>query len=472
MIIWWMRRDLRLHDNTALCHALSLSSQVIPVFILDPAALESRYHREANARRAFLFANLRALEADLRARGSRLVVRAGPPFEALSALMETTGATHIVAEADFSPFARRRDAALAEALPLTLTGGVTVHHPGAVLKPNGTPYVVFTPFSKAWRALSWPTASHLQSAPAQLAAVPEHLTSQPIPNDLPAPAHFPAGEAEAQRRLEAFARQAIFAYDEGRNRLDQHGTSTLSPYLRFGVLSARQALVTARAAHAAAPDETTRKGADTWLNELIWREFYIGVLYHFPHVLRQEFNPTLRNIPWRTAPADLAAWQQGLTGFPVVDACMRQLATTGWMHNRGRMIVASFLVKDLLLDWRLGEAWFMRHLVDGDPAANNGGWQWTAGTGTDAAPYFRIFNPVTQGEKFDPHGSFIRRYVPELARVPDKFIHTPWLMSPVDQRLTGCVLGEHYPRPMVDRSEARQRTLKAYQHSRGIVDSG
>jgi deoxyribodipyrimidine photo-lyase len=232
------------------------------------------------------------------------------------------------------------------------------------------------------------------------------------------------------------------------------------------MISARRAAALTMEKIQQASDSIARKGAETFLNELIWREFYNAILYHFPHVLETAFNPALRNIPWRNAPDELSAWQQGLTGIPVVDACMRQLLEMGWIHNRGRMIVASFLVKDLLINWQEGEAWFMRHLVDGDPAANNGGWQWTAGVGTDAAPYFRIFNPILQSKKFDPHGRFIRRWLPELHPVPDEYLHEPWLMPEEIQRKTGFKPGRDYPLPLVDHAQVKERTLRAYQQSK------
>jgi deoxyribodipyrimidine photo-lyase len=232
--------------------------------------------------------------------------------------------------------------------------------------------------------------------------------------------------------------------------------------VRMGLLSARQAVVAALSAIAAAATPEACKGAETWLNELIWREFYGAILHHFPHVRLRSFRPQYDAISWRNDPDEFAAWCAGKTGYPVVDAAMRQLLATGWMHNRARMITASFLVKDLLIDWRWGEKWFMQHLVDGDPAANNGGWQWTAGTGTDAAPYFRIFNPTTQGAKFDPDGVYIRRWLPELAAVPDKYIHEPHLMPFVAQNQAGCIIGRDYPALIVDHNLARERTLAAY----------
>jgi deoxyribodipyrimidine photo-lyase len=228
------------------------------------------------------------------------------------------------------------------------------------------------------------------------------------------------------------------------------------------MLSARQAVVAALRAAGSAPDAAARKGVDTWLNEIIWREFYMAILYHYPFVLQEAFRPQLRDIRWSADQAAYSAWCDGLTGYPVVDAAMRQLVQTGWMHNRARMIVASFLVKDLLIDWRWGEHFFMQHLVDGDPAANNGGWQWTAGVGTDAAPYFRIFSPTLQGARFDPGGAYVRRWVPELARVSTQYIHEPWRMPKALQQSSGCVIGRDYPAPIVDHARARERTLAAY----------
>ena len=454
MNIWWIRRDLRLQDNQALQLTLQGSADgLLPVFILDPALLSA----PAPNRQAFLWQGLRALDEQLRRRGSGLIVRTGPPLEVLSRLRAETGAAQIVAEEDYTPYARRRDAAIAAALPLTLAGGLTVHHPAQVCKADGTPYTVFTPFSKAWKALPRPVSIAL--APDRLPPLPTGLASDALPEGQPAMRFvWQAGEVAAAQRLADFLAGPIADYADDRNRLDLDGTSTLSPYLRFGMISARQAALAAWQAI----EQGLGRGAETWLNELIWREFYQAILYHFPDVLQQAFNPSLRNIAWRDAPEDLRAWQEGRTGYPVVDACMRQLSGMGWMHNRGRMIVASFLVKDLLLDWRLGERWFMRWLVDGDPAANNGGWQWTAGVGTDAAPYFRIFNPLLQGQKFDPQGDFVRRWLPELRRVPTAYIHTPWLMPEDVQAACGVRMGREYPLPIVNHAAARDRTLAAY----------
>ena len=457
--VWWVRRDLRLSDNQALAAALRQAEQVLHVFVLDPKLLDSPFMSEK--RLAFLYAGLGALDGDLRARGSYLVIRSGDPVQVLAELQREVGAEALFAEADYSLYARRRDQQAAGALPLQLLPGVSVHPPEAVVKADGTPYTVFTPFSKVWLAQPW-TGRPLP-APERV-PTPGGVWSEFIPErpGLSSDSPFRAGETEAQRRLAAFSEQAISDYGEARNRMDLAGTSGLSPYLRFGMLSARQAVEAARQAEERAMDRTARRGAETWLNELIWREFYIAILYHFPFVRQTAFRPALRNIPWINNAQDFAAWCEGRTGYPVVDAAMRQLLQTGWMHNRARMISASFLTKDLLVDWRWGERYFMQHLIDGDPAANNGGWQWTAGTGTDAVPYFRVFNPVLQSIKFDPQGVYIRRFVPELSHVADEFIHRPWEM-PVDiQKRAGCVIGKDYPEPIIDHQMARERVLVAY----------
>jgi deoxyribodipyrimidine photo-lyase len=484
--IWWVRRDQRLTDNQALDGALAQAELVVPVFVLDPELLKGQApppqaggQGAYSKRIAFLLGGLRQLDADLQDRGSRLVVRRGDPVRQLDAVANEVGAEAVFAEEDYWPYAVRRDARVAEALrgqgcPLHLVGGLTVHPPGAVKKADDTPYIVYTPFSKTWKVLPMPESGSVIQPPGKLPDVPpvESLTI-PTEPELPEDVRYPPGELEAQRRLQAFVDPGaaggaggIYGYADGRNRLDRQGTSRLSPYLRFGMISARQAVVSALAAIEGARGNDARKGAEVWLNELIWREFYMSILYHFPYVLERSFREDLRDIEWVNGEEDFAAWCEGRTGYPVVDAAMRQLVQTGWMHNRARMIVASFLVKDLLVDWRWGERFFMEHLVDGDPAANNGGWQWTAGTGTDAAPYFRIFNPILQSKRHDPDGKFIRRWVPELAEVPDRDIHEPWKMDEETQRASGCTVGKDYPAPIVNHAWARERTLAVYGQAR------
>lgn len=454
MNIWWIRRDLRLMDNIALASALAENKGVVPVFILDDHLIQSN----ANKRLTFLFEGLKLLREDLRKKGSDLIIRQGDPVMEIPALAAEVDADRVFAEEDFSPYAIRRDKKIKRLLPLQLVQGLVIHHPTLVVKPDQTPYTIFTPFSKTWHSLPQPSSP--LSAPDYLNKLPP-LYSVSLPETSPVDT-FLAGEKEAIYILHHFLENALLNYANNRDRLDLDGTSSLSPYLHFGMLSSRMAFKTAIDEMRETKDFYQLKSINAWINELIWREFYQSVLYHFPNVLKESFKESFRTFQWRESQSDLHAWQEGRTGYPVVDAGMRQLSATGWMHNRVRMITASFLAKDLLINWQDGEHWFMQSLIDGDVAANNGGWQWSAGTGTDAAPYFRIFNPVLQGKKFDPSGAYIRKWVPELDRVPLQYLYATWEMPVETQRLAGVNIGVDYPKPMIDHAAARQRALSLY----------
>ena len=455
-VIWWIRRDIRLENNPALQAALQKGLGVIPLFIYDPNLLQN----PPSQRQIFLQNALNHLNEDLLNFGNSLVFRQGKPLDVFNQIFREVEIEAIYAEEDYSPYAIGRDGLIQKNFPLKLIQGLTIHHPEQTLKSDGSPYTVFTPFSKNWKSL--PKSFLPPSSPGHIPSPKIKLSSLAPPLTAPIP-HFPAASQAAHQRLNRFLQGPIFQYAQGRNMLAQEGTSVLSPYLRFGLISIHSVYQAAVKAFESTSIKEEWQGVETWINELIWREFYINILYHYPNVLKEAFYPHRRSIPWRNDADELTAWQNGLTGYPIVDACMRQLNQTGWMHNRGRMIVASFLTKDLLQNWQLGERYFIQQLVDGDPAANNGGWQWTAGVGTDAAPYFRIFNPILQSKKFDPKGEFIRQWVPELAQVPLTYLHEPWTMPLDEQKQYHCLIGKDYPAPIVDRSIVKDRVMRAFQ---------
>ncbi|MCS7172030.1 MAG: DNA photolyase family protein [Armatimonadetes bacterium] len=448
MNLWWIRRDLRLHDNPAL-HAALQSGGVIPVFILDPRLLTL-----SRRRTSFLIANLRTLDRALRTLGSSLVVRHGDPSQILPRLVEQTGAQAVYAHADVSPFARRQESEVARHVRLQLVGWPSMVPPPAIRTGRGRGYTVYRQFYQRLSSLTLP-----EPLPPPARLPPHGVVSEPLP-EVPPP--WPPGEEAGFRRLKDFIAGPIFQYHRERDRIDLEVTSRLSPYLRFGVLSPRVAFHLARQAMDAAHNSESRKGAARWLDELLWREFFAHLLFHYPHSRREPLRQDLQEPEWDNDEQIFRTWCEGQTGYPLIDAAMRELRETGWMHNRARMVVASFLVKNLLLDWRWGEQYFFEHLLDGDPASNSGNWQWVTGIGTDRRPYLRIFNPVLQGLRFDPAGAYVRRWIPELARVPAPYVHAPWTLPRDDQIAYRCRVGRDYPRPVVDLAASRQRALDRY----------
>ena len=455
----WFRRDLRVADHPAL-RAAADAGPVVCLFVLDPALLGRRHHR-APARLRFLRAGLEALDDALRARGGRLVVRHGPPERIVPEVAAEAGARAVHFARDVSPFARSRDARVAAALE---EAGVRVRTMPAdlVAEPEELPgssghgYRVFTPFHRAWREAHIP-----EGVPAPRRVEGPEIGGEGV-GRLPAgDPPLPAGPAAARRRLAAFARDGLDGYPDRRDLVAEDATSRLSAYLRLGMCTPAQI---GRALGLPGPLSGPR---EAFWRQVCWRDFYHHHLARNPGVLRAAFQPALRRVRWDDDPGGLAAWAAGETGYPLVDAGMRQLAGEAWIHNRARMAVASFLAKDLLVDWRRGETVFMQGLVNGDPASNNGGWQWTAGTGTDAAPYFRVLNPVRQARRFDPRGEYVRRHVPELRRVPDDRIFEPWTMTAEEQRAAGCRIGSDYPQPRVDHAERRELALERYREARG-----
>jgi deoxyribodipyrimidine photo-lyase len=454
----WLRRDLRVHDHPALRAALDTAERVIPVFCFDDRLLHGRH--ASGPRTQFMLESLADLRDSLRERGGGLVVRHGPPERELPELAEETAATGVHMTADVSAFARRRDERVRRALeiPLHAHAGVSVvDDPADFRTGRGTPYTVFTPFYRRWEAA--PRRDPI-GAPRSLPPLPARLRVGKLPAlaalGLESRVESPlsGGESVARERLTRFVTGGVGAYGSSRDALADDGTSRLSSYIRFGCLSPRE--IEARLPGGA--------GAREFRRQLAWRDFYCHVLHHFPRNTRSEFQDRYRGrIKWSYAQGRFDAWTEGRTGYPLVDAGMRQLRHEGWMHNRARLVVGSFLTKDLGIDWRWGERWFMSLLTDGDQANNNGNWQWIASVGVDPQPvYRRIYNPARHMERFDPDGEYVRRHVPELRPVPDKYLREPWTMPDDVQAEVGCVIGRDYPEPIVDHAEARRRALDRY----------
>ncbi len=469
-VLVWFRRDLRDYDHAALCAALRRARQVHCAFVFDREILDALPAR-SDRRVDFIHAALVELEQALRARGGALIVRYGMASDEIALLARELGVDAVFANRDYEPQAKARDARVAA---LLAASGIAfesfkdqvIFDGPEVLTQAGRPYTVFTPYRNAWQkrlgeddySAHAPGNGRLVAAP-QATGVPPLAAIGFADSDLRA-LEVATGMSGARRRVDAF-RARLSDYARRRDFPAQPGTSRLSPHLRFGTLSPRELVALAVDAGALRGEA----GALSWLNELVWRDFYAMILDHFPHVVSRAFKPEYDAIAWEEGEegeARFAAWCAGRTGFPLIDAAMRELAGTGQMHNRLRMIVASFLCKDLGVDWRRGEAWFARQLLDFDLASNNGGWQWAASSGCDAQPYFRIFNPLTQAQRFDPDGRYVRAWLPELARVPDRHVHAPWLMSASEQAACGLVVGRDTPAPLVDHAQARLRTLARY----------
>jgi deoxyribodipyrimidine photo-lyase len=458
--IAWLRRDLRLTDNCVLSAATDASERVWPVFVVDPQQLDT--HAAAPGRVAWFATNVRALDEELGRHGSGLSILTGPPEQELLRFARAVGAEAVFAAADEDPAAIARDARVAATVDLRLVDDTRLVPPDAVRTASGGPYAVFSPYRRALDAAIEVDPTWIEPARTSLARLalrsetirgPEAWLPLP-PHDLPEP-----GEAAAAATLRAFLRRRLADYRDDRDRPGADATSHLSPYLRVGAISIRAAWRAALNADARARERDDRalgRGASAWRRELAWREFFAHVLRAHPRLVAESFRAELDGLAWLDgAPADraLLAWRQGRTGYPLVDAGMRQMAATGWMHNRARLVTASFLVKDLGIDWRRGESVFMEHLLDGDVSPNNGNWQWVAGVGTDAAPYFRVLNPTLQARRFDPDGAYVRRWVPELIDVPDEHVLEPWTASRPPRG---------YPGPILDHAAARQRALSKY----------
>jgi len=459
----WFRRDLRLADHAALSQALAVGGPVHCAFVFDTDILDRLEYR-ADRRVEFIWRSVAELKTSLEARGGSLHVLHGQVRNLIPKLAHRLDVAEVHANRDYEPFAKARDAAVAEALAadgrrLLTHKDQVIYEAGEVLTATGTPFHVFTPYKRAWLArlttgdsAPWPCdlAGRLAPGPGTdmpgLADLGFHATDLDTLNIAP-------GESGAQAMWRDFQTR-MSDYKALRDYPAHKGPSYLSVHLRFGTISVRELVRQALAAGG--------EGAETWLSELIWREFYQTLLAYYPATVDHAFQAKFDAIPWPNPAGHFQAWAEAHTGYPIVDAAMRQLERSGYMHNRLRMIAASFLVKDLHCDWRLGERWFARKLIDYDQAANLGGWQWSASVGTDAQPWFRIFNPVTQSERFDPDGRFIRRYLPELEHVPERYIHAPWTMPEPVQAECGTVIGRDYPPPIVDHARARAETLALF----------
>ena len=459
-LVWFRGKELRLADHAPLFDAV-VEGEVLPLFVVDPFFFAKDRAAQLPHRMQFLLDALRALQANLAERGSRLLLVEGRSVEVVPRLAAQWRVDRVVAHRWSEPFGRERDARIRAALqvPFDLYEGETLMPPGTMRTGGGTPYSVFTPFARAFARTA--VIGRPVPAPKRLPPVPADVKGgdAPLPTleslGLPRnPRLLEGGERAARARLAQFLAGPAEDYLVGRNQLDAAGTSRLSADLKFGTLSVRT--VWHQVEKALGESEAAR----SFQNELIWRDFTHHTLHDRPEVLEKPFREDFHGFPWIDDDAGWRAWVEGRTGYPVIDAAARQLLGEGFVHNRARMITASFLTKHLLIDYRRGEAHFLKYLTDGDWAQNNAGWQWSAGCGSDAQPYFRVFNPVTQGERFDPSGGYVRRWVPELAKLPVRWIHAPWEAPPDVLRAAGVTLGSTYPLPVVEHAFARTRFLE------------
>lgn len=468
--IIWFRSDLRLTDNLALKAAIAHSPRVIPLYIWSPE--DERDWPLGAASRWWLHQSLKELDGELKTRGSQLIIRSGGIVDVLKSIIEESGATNVFCNQRFDPAGIAQEEDVTAALQtldagLFLCNSSLLHEPSLILNKEKNPFRVFTPY---WNHVS----SKLQTtvpakAPDAIPLPRKKIDSLSLSSLELEPTldwadgfreYFTPGEQGAQARLKEFINKSAKHYSTGRDRPDLDGVSMLSPHLHFGEIGPRQIWYALKHVHT--DNSTERNNIEIYLKEIGWREFAHYILYHFPETDLHPMRPEFKHWKWAHVPSKLRAWQKGQTGYPIVDAGMRQLWHTGWMHNRVRMIVASFLTKDLLVSWNDGAQWFWDTLVDADLANNTLGWQWTAGCGADAAPYFRIFNPALQGEKFDPDGDYVRKWVPELAKVPSKWIHKPGKAPQEVLDAAGVELGKNYPKPIVDHDFARKRALELF----------
>lgn len=461
-IILWFRQDLRLRDNPVLIAAHETGRPIIPLYILDDH--NSGEWKTGGASRWWLHQSLKALNASL---DHTMVFKAGDPISVLTDTMKETGANDVYWNRCYEPWRITRDKKIKETLNSTKSfNGSLLFEPHTVLKDDGTPYKVFTPFYKKGCLGRAPEPRVPHEEPKNLNLYRDNNTTIDDLNLMPnikwyeqMEQEWQPGEDGAQKRLKSFIKEGLNGYKEGRNIPSGINVSRLSPHLHFGEISPNEAWYAAQEEMVA---QKCEKDGEHFMSELGWREFSNSLLYHFPELPRHNLQRKFDTFPWASDDKALLAWQKGKTGYPIVDAGMRELWQTGYMHNRVRMIVGSFLVKNLLLHWHHGEEWFWDTLLDADLANNSASWQWIAGCGADAAPYFRIFNPVTQGQKFDPDGKYVRRFVPELTKVPDKFLHNPWEAPDNVLQYAGVRLGRTYPKPIVDLKESRERALAAF----------